>query len=154
MANITILLRHSGSWISESDYANYRIDGILLRENATYNDLVDGVSTQLGIDCSRKRMEIRYMMEDNATPMEIRNEMGMRFFMELKRRQEEQNFGCSNNGEISFDQDTSMVEVILDAATYDYLTLNSKSCFYLIASHMDLNMSSIYVRRSRNCFST
>ncbi|KAH0711999.1 hypothetical protein KY285_007634 [Solanum tuberosum] len=68
-------------------------------------------------------MEIRYMMEDNVTPMEIRNEMGMWFFMKLKRRQsncglyplcittEEQNFGCSNNGEISFDQDTSMVEV-------------------------------------------
>ncbi|KAH0714802.1 hypothetical protein KY284_007707 [Solanum tuberosum] len=94
MANTTILLRHSGSWISESDYTNYRIDGILLRENATYNDLVDGISTQLGIDCSCKRMEIRYLMEDNVTPMEIRNEMGM-----------------SYNGEISFDQDTSMVEV-------------------------------------------
>ncbi|KAK6775743.1 hypothetical protein RDI58_026744 [Solanum bulbocastanum] len=60
MANITILLRHSGSWISVSDCTNYRIDGILLRETATYNDLVDGISTQLGINCSRKRMEIRY----------------------------------------------------------------------------------------------
>ncbi|KAK6775744.1 hypothetical protein RDI58_026745 [Solanum bulbocastanum] len=126
MANITILLRHSGSWISESDYANYRI---LLRENATYNDLVDGISTQLGIDCSRKRMEIRYMMEGNVTPMEIRNEMGMRFFMKLKRRQsncglyplcittKEQNFGCNNIGEISFDRDTSMVEVGGDVGT-------------------------------------
>ncbi|KAG5592387.1 hypothetical protein H5410_042901 [Solanum commersonii] len=55
--------------------------------------------------------------------------MGMRFFMELKICQsncglyplcittEEQNFGCSNNGEISFDQDTSMVEVEGDIGT-------------------------------------
>uniref|UniRef100_M1AJA6 MuDR family transposase containing protein n=1 Tax=Solanum tuberosum TaxID=4113 RepID=M1AJA6_SOLTU len=139
MANITILLRHSVSWISESDYTNYRIDGILLRENATDNDLVNGISTQLGIDCSRKRMEIRYMMEDNVTPMEIRNEMGMRFFMELKRRQsncglyplcittEKQNFGCNNNGEISFDQDTSMVEVgtVSVAALVDNRSVNA-----------------------------
>ncbi|KAG5627057.1 hypothetical protein H5410_012275 [Solanum commersonii] len=100
MANITILLQHSGSWIFESDFANYKIDGILLRENATYNDLVDGISTQLGIDYSRKRMEIRYMMKGNVTPMEIRNEMGM-----------------SNNSEISFDQYTSMVEVGGDVGT-------------------------------------
>ncbi|KAG5592386.1 hypothetical protein H5410_042900 [Solanum commersonii] len=65
------LLRHSGLWISESDYANYRIDGILLKEYATYNDLVDGISTQLEIDCSHKRMEIRYMMKGNVTPMDI-----------------------------------------------------------------------------------
>ncbi|KAH0634355.1 hypothetical protein KY284_037141 [Solanum tuberosum] len=123
MANITILLRHSGSWVSEIEYENYRIDGILLRDNANYNNLVDGTSAQLGIDCTRKIMEIRYKMEGNLTPMEIRNEMGMRFFMELKRCQtncgmyplcittKDHNFGCGINGEIAFEPDTSIVQV-------------------------------------------
>ncbi|WMV47150.1 hypothetical protein MTR67_040535, partial [Solanum verrucosum] len=68
-------------------------------------------------------MEIRYKMEGNLTPMEIRNEMGMRFFMELKRRQtncgmyplcittKDHNFGCGINGEIGFEPDTSIVQV-------------------------------------------
>ncbi|KAK6790667.1 hypothetical protein RDI58_009748 [Solanum bulbocastanum] len=81
-------------------------------------------------------MEIRYMIEDIVTPMEIGNQMGMRFFMELKRRQsncglyslciittEKQNFGCTNNGEISFDQDTSMVEVGGDVGTVSVAAL-------------------------------
>ncbi|KAG5624612.1 hypothetical protein H5410_009830 [Solanum commersonii] len=55
--------------------------------------------------------------------------------MELKIRQsncglyplcittEEQNFGCSNNGEISFDQVTSMVEVGGDIGTVSVVAL-------------------------------
>nr|XP_025884426.1 uncharacterized protein LOC109119054 [Solanum lycopersicum] len=64
-------------------------------------------------------MEIRYTMEENLTPMEIQNEMSMRFFMELKRCQTNcrkyslcittkyHNFG----GEIAFELDTSIVQV-------------------------------------------
>lgn len=33
------------SLIYETEYQNYRIDGILLRDNATYNNLVEGFST-------------------------------------------------------------------------------------------------------------
>ncbi|KAH0776250.1 hypothetical protein KY290_007661 [Solanum tuberosum] len=51
-------------------------------------------------------MEIRYMMEGNVTPMEIRNEIGM-----------------SDNGEISFNQDTSMVEVGGDVGTVSVAAL-------------------------------
>ncbi|KAK6786074.1 hypothetical protein RDI58_014599 [Solanum bulbocastanum] len=68
-------------------------------------------------------MEMRFTMEGYLTPMKIQYEMGMRFFMELKRRQincgmyplciitKDHNFGCSINGEIAFEPDTSIVQV-------------------------------------------
>ncbi|KAG5583713.1 hypothetical protein H5410_044147 [Solanum commersonii] len=41
MATITILIRHSGKWSEENFYVEYSIDGIVLKEYASYSDLVD-----------------------------------------------------------------------------------------------------------------
>uniref|UniRef100_A0A0V0GV23 Putative ovule protein n=1 Tax=Solanum chacoense TaxID=4108 RepID=A0A0V0GV23_SOLCH len=64
MINITILLRHPGSWVYEIEYENYRIDEILLRDN------VDGISKQLGMIVLETN-GIRYTMEGNRTPMKF-----------------------------------------------------------------------------------
>lgn len=50
-----------------------------------YNDLVNGISIQLVFNCTRKRMKIRYTMEDKLNPMKIQNDMGMRFFYRIEK---------------------------------------------------------------------
>ncbi|OIT37972.1 hypothetical protein A4A49_63736, partial [Nicotiana attenuata] len=89
MASLTVLLRHSGKWNGESNYVEYSIEGILIKEYASYNNLVAATSHQLGIYLSSKSIKIQYKVERNSTPMEIHNDMGYRIYVELKKENRE-----------------------------------------------------------------
>ncbi|OIT20981.1 hypothetical protein A4A49_65069, partial [Nicotiana attenuata] len=89
MASLTELLRHSGKWNDESNYVDYSIEGILIKEYASYNDLVASISNQLGIDLSSKSNKIQYKVEGNSTPIEIHNDMGYSVCVELKKKNRE-----------------------------------------------------------------
>ncbi|XP_019230295.1 PREDICTED: uncharacterized protein LOC109211243 [Nicotiana attenuata] len=89
MASLTVLLRHSGKWNDESNYVDFSIEGILIKEYALYNDLVASISNQLGIDLSTKSIKIQYKVEVNSTPMEIHNDMGYRVYVEYKKENRE-----------------------------------------------------------------
>ncbi|KAK6791436.1 hypothetical protein RDI58_010517 [Solanum bulbocastanum] len=67
MATITVLIRHSENWSEENWYVEYSIDGIVLKEYASYSDLVDLISRQLNIDLTTKCMKIKYIVEGNDT---------------------------------------------------------------------------------------
>ncbi|XP_019237012.1 PREDICTED: uncharacterized protein LOC109217236 [Nicotiana attenuata] len=85
MASLTVLLRHSGKWNDESNYVDFSIEGILIKESASYNDLVASIPNQLGIDLSTKSIKIKYKVEGKSTPMEIHNDMGYMVYVELKK---------------------------------------------------------------------
>ncbi|XP_070009985.1 uncharacterized protein [Nicotiana sylvestris] len=89
MASLTILLRHSGKWNDEGNYIDFSIEGILIKEYASFNDLVGSISNQLGIDLSINTIKIQYNVEGNHTPMEIHNDMGYRVYVELKKENRE-----------------------------------------------------------------
>ncbi|KAH0660439.1 hypothetical protein KY289_029187 [Solanum tuberosum] len=63
MATITVLIRHSGKWSEENFYVEYSIDGIVLKEYASYSDLVDLISVQLNVDLTKKCIKIKYTVE-------------------------------------------------------------------------------------------
>lgn len=84
-ATICVLIRHSGKWSDENCYVEYNIDGIVLKEYASYSDLVDVISVQLNVDLTKKCMKIKYTIEGDDTPMEIRNDMGVRLYVQLKK---------------------------------------------------------------------
>ncbi|XP_016472222.2 uncharacterized protein LOC107794257 [Nicotiana tabacum] len=89
MASLTVLLRHSGKWNDEGNYIDFSIERILIKEYASYNDLVASISNQLGIDLSAKSIKIQYKVEGNSTPMEIHNDMGYKMHVELKKENRE-----------------------------------------------------------------
>ncbi|XP_019239735.1 PREDICTED: uncharacterized protein LOC109219717 [Nicotiana attenuata] len=80
MASLTVLLHHSGKWNDEGNYIGFSIEGIPIKEYASFNDLVASISNQLGIDLSSKTIKIQYKVEGNCTPMEIHNDMGYRVY--------------------------------------------------------------------------
>ncbi|XP_075097789.1 uncharacterized protein LOC142175116 [Nicotiana tabacum] len=80
MASLTVLLRHSGKWNDEGSYIDFSIEGILIKEYASFNDLVGSISNQLGIDLSTNTIKIPYNVEGNRTLMEIHNDMGYRVY--------------------------------------------------------------------------
>ncbi|OIT37770.1 hypothetical protein A4A49_58849, partial [Nicotiana attenuata] len=89
MAHLTVLLHHSGKWNDEGNYIDFSIEGILIKEYASFNDLVASISNQPGIDLSSKTIKILYKVEGNCTPMEIHNDMGYRVYVELKKENRE-----------------------------------------------------------------
>ncbi|XP_069154332.1 uncharacterized protein [Solanum lycopersicum] len=85
--NITILLKHSGIWESEVKYNQYKSDGTVVGENISYMNLISAIATELNIDELKKNIIIRYIVEGNSSPMIIRNDMGVKLFIEIKKQE-------------------------------------------------------------------
>ncbi|OIS98669.1 hypothetical protein A4A49_60861, partial [Nicotiana attenuata] len=89
MASLTVLLHHSGKWNSKSNYVDYSIEGIPIKEYTSYNDLVASISNQLDTNLSSKSIKIQYKVEGNYTPIEIHNDMGYKVYVELEKENRE-----------------------------------------------------------------
>ncbi|KAG5620617.1 hypothetical protein H5410_005835, partial [Solanum commersonii] len=85
--NILILLRHSRVWESEVRYERYRSDGIVVGENIPFINLVSAIVVELNIDELRKKIEIRYIVEGNSSSLIIRNDMRVKLYVEVKKRE-------------------------------------------------------------------
>ncbi|XP_049357107.1 uncharacterized protein LOC125821778 [Solanum verrucosum] len=70
MATIPVLIRHSGEWNEENSYVEYSIDGVLLKEHASFSDLVNLISGHLNVDMTTKCMKIKYTIEGDVLQLE------------------------------------------------------------------------------------
>ncbi|KAH0736956.1 hypothetical protein KY290_035661 [Solanum tuberosum] len=85
--NITILLRHSGIWVSDVNYEGYKVDGIVVGESISFMNLKALILAELEIDGVRKDIEIRYIVDGNTCPLKIRNDMGVKLYLEVRRNE-------------------------------------------------------------------
>ncbi|KAG5568257.1 hypothetical protein H5410_064738 [Solanum commersonii] len=83
--SISILLRHSGIWVSEVKYERYKSDGIVVGQSISFLNLKAAILAELDIDVSRKSIEINYIVEGNSSPMKIKNDMGVNLYLEVKK---------------------------------------------------------------------
>nr|XP_016440695.1 PREDICTED: uncharacterized protein LOC107766426 [Nicotiana tabacum] len=91
MSKIPIMLKLNGNWDHYGRFRDFEVDAIVVDENASYGILISIIAEQLSIDTSDKIVEIKYIVNDNCPPMEIRNDMGVRVYMETKK--ENKNLG-------------------------------------------------------------
>ncbi|KAM3239450.1 hypothetical protein P3L10_014484 [Capsicum annuum] len=117
--NIPILLRHPGIWESETSYKSYKSDAIIVSESITSLKLISTIAMELDIDEVRKKIEVKYVVEGNSSPIVIRNDNGVRVYVELKKQLAGLvNFplyisSCDKaNSEIEFDKATGSVMCI------------------------------------------
>ena len=66
-------------------YVDYITEAIIIKEYASFKDLVDEVAKQIGVDLRYNRLKLKYKIEGSIAPLEIHNEMGMRVYMSLKK---------------------------------------------------------------------
>ncbi|KAM3282943.1 hypothetical protein P3S67_026588 [Capsicum chacoense] len=104
---VTMLLRHSGEWVFETRYDNYRVNGIVIHEKILYLDLMKVISTQLKIDVSLKIIHVKYIVQDNSSALKIHNDMAVKFFLQILKA--ESIFGkytlCITTSDILIDSD-------------------------------------------------
>ncbi|WMV49530.1 hypothetical protein MTR67_042915 [Solanum verrucosum] len=60
-----------------------------MKEYATFKDLVDEVSKQIGVELRYNYLKLKYKIEGSNAPLEIRNEMGVRVYVSLKKENKE-----------------------------------------------------------------
>lgn len=85
--NISILLRYSGVWQTDISYERYKSDEIIIGDNISFINLVSTIAVELGIDEFKKKIEIRYIVEGNSSPMVIRNDMGVKLYIEVNKNE-------------------------------------------------------------------
>uniref|UniRef100_A0A1U7VFK9 Protein FAR1-RELATED SEQUENCE 5-like n=1 Tax=Nicotiana sylvestris TaxID=4096 RepID=A0A1U7VFK9_NICSY len=91
MSKIPIMLKSNGNWDNYGRFRDFEVDAIVVDDNANYGILSSTIAEQLSIDTSDKIIEIKYIVNENCPPMEIRNDMGVRAYMETKK--ENKNLG-------------------------------------------------------------
>ncbi|KAM3326333.1 hypothetical protein P3S67_001459 [Capsicum chacoense] len=127
--NISILLQHSEIWESETSYKSYKSDTIIVSESITFLKLISTIVMELDIDEIRKKIEVKYVFEVNSSPIVIRNDNGVRVYVELKK----QLAGLVNfslcistydkaNSEIEFDKAPGFV-MSIEGSEYDLVAL-------------------------------
>ena len=84
--NIPILLRYFGFWESKIIYQSYESDAIIVLESITFLKLIAIIAMKLNIDEVHKKIKVKYIIEDNSSPIIIRNDNGVRVYMELKKQ--------------------------------------------------------------------
>ncbi|KAF3614732.1 hypothetical protein FXO37_35836 [Capsicum annuum] len=85
--NIVILLRYSGEWRTQTEYVNYKSEGIVATESIIYLRLMSLIVVELNIDEDRKSIDVCYVVEGNKSPFHIQNDDGARLYVELKKSQ-------------------------------------------------------------------
>ena len=83
--NISILLRHSGIWVSDVNYEGYKVDGTVVGHSISFVNLKTLILSELEIDTVTKDIEIRYIVEASSCPLKIKNDMGVKLYFEVKK---------------------------------------------------------------------
>ncbi|KAK4721588.1 hypothetical protein R3W88_011821 [Solanum pinnatisectum] len=79
MGSISFLVIHSGRWNEDNCYIDYTIEAIMLKEYATFRDLLDEVAKQIGVDLRINSVKLKYKIEGSNAPLEIHNETGLKY---------------------------------------------------------------------------
>lgn len=85
MGALPVMLYFNGKWDSSNSHSHYDTDAVVVSTESTYETLVSVVATQLSIDTSVKRISIKRKITDWSAPMEIRNDMGVQVYVEMKK---------------------------------------------------------------------
>lgn len=117
--NVPILLRHPKKWETDVYYQGYKRDGIIIGENISFVNLSEAIIAELDVDKRIRKLIIRYIVEANSSLITIRNDIGVKLYIEIKRR--EPGFGkhplCVDTVDLDI-ADTEMIDGIYGSIIY------------------------------------
>ncbi|KAK4719804.1 hypothetical protein R3W88_018142 [Solanum pinnatisectum] len=64
------------------------MEGLVITTNIDFNGFTRLISSHLNVDTSLNSFDFHYKIEDNSMPMLIRNTMGLRVYIKLKKGSE------------------------------------------------------------------
>ncbi|XP_050232912.2 uncharacterized protein LOC126681415 [Mercurialis annua] len=85
MEIIQVLMQHDGQWTEDGKYINFKITGILLEIDCTFESFIELVYQHLQIQETDTQLDIQYLVSDDYPPIKIKDEGSLRFYIQLKR---------------------------------------------------------------------
>ncbi|XP_070009977.1 uncharacterized protein [Nicotiana sylvestris] len=86
MATLPILIQHGGRWDINNRFVDYSVEGMVISTETKFIDFVSTISKQLMIDTTINLLEIQYKCDEDSPPMMIHNDMRLRVYIELKKK--------------------------------------------------------------------
>ncbi|XP_050229457.1 uncharacterized protein LOC126678608 [Mercurialis annua] len=85
MTTFKILVYYNGEWDEGFRYSNYRIKGILVKDDADFETLKSMICGMLKVNNWETKLEIKYQLEPNQQPLDIEDNESLHFYIEMKR---------------------------------------------------------------------
>ena len=73
--------------MSKVNYEGYKSDEIVVGQSISFLHLKATISDELEIEEDRKIIKIRYTVEGNSSLMKIKNDMGVRLYLKVKKNE-------------------------------------------------------------------
>ncbi|XP_050222652.2 uncharacterized protein LOC126672738 [Mercurialis annua] len=85
MEFIQVLMQHDGQWTEDGKYTDFKMTGILLEMNCTFNSFIELVYQSLQVQDTETELDIQYLISDDYPPVKIADERSLRFYIQLKK---------------------------------------------------------------------
>ncbi|XP_055960222.1 uncharacterized protein LOC130014995 [Mercurialis annua] len=79
------LVHYNGVWNEHFNYSNYKMKGILIREDTTFEEIKELIAGILEVNSWETKMEIRFQLESNYQTLEIEDNVSLQFYIEMKK---------------------------------------------------------------------
>ncbi|XP_050229196.1 uncharacterized protein LOC126678336 [Mercurialis annua] len=80
-------MQHNRQWNEEGRFIDFQITGLLLEMDCTFKDFYEIVYQRLLLQDSAVQLDIKFLIRDNYPPMKIEDEGSLRFYLELKKNE-------------------------------------------------------------------
>ena len=87
MDNIDVVVQHGGEWNENRNYINFKVCGLLIPINCTYNNLLGLILNELMLSPESSTTKIEYQVRDSYPPFDIANDCQLMFYIELKKKE-------------------------------------------------------------------
>ena len=89
MSGIGVLINYNGHWNENNEYTNYEEGGIIIPENCNYGSLLSILYDFLKASIMNADLKIECQAKSKRKPIVIKDDMGVHFFLSLKKNEED-----------------------------------------------------------------
>ncbi|XP_050222159.1 uncharacterized protein LOC126672253 [Mercurialis annua] len=85
MTTLKVLVYYDGVWDENLNYSNYKIKGILVKDDAEFETLKALIFSILKVKFGETEIHIKYQLEPNQQVVDIDDNESLQFYIEIKR---------------------------------------------------------------------
>ncbi|XP_050207397.1 uncharacterized protein LOC126656819 [Mercurialis annua] len=85
MTTLKVLVYYDGVWDENLNYSNYKIKGILVKDDAEFETLKALIFSILKVKFGETEIHIKYQLEPNQQAVDIDDNESLQFYIEIKR---------------------------------------------------------------------
>ncbi|XP_050208954.1 uncharacterized protein LOC126659644 [Mercurialis annua] len=86
-ATLQGLVYYNGVWDKDLNYSNYKVKGIIIKEDINFQKLKEMIAGILKVNHWETELEMKYRLEDSYQILEVEDNDSLQFYIELKKKE-------------------------------------------------------------------